>query len=83
MAPSTGYGMTGIPPNVPRRAGGHAADRLREQLAREYGIVVPDDRPDPAHRADPDSGIESPDDAGPAEADFDADERPDPGGQEH
>lgn len=65
--------MTGVPPGVPRRAGGHAADRLREQLEREFGIA--DDRPEPAAGTEPDGAL--PPDAGP-----DLSAWPDPDGQQ-
>jgi hypothetical protein len=62
--------MKDIPPGVPRRAGGHAADRLREQLEREFGIVAPDEPLDPAAGADPE------------EAGLDGATQPDPGEQQ-
>lgn len=63
--------MNDFPPAVPRHGGGHAADRLREQLEREYGITAPDDQPEPAKASEagsPDSPDVDPGDAGPDDA---------------
>jgi hypothetical protein len=68
--------MTGDPPGVPRRAGGHAADRLREQLEREFGVAGPQDEPD-ADSTDSTGADSAP--AGTDESEPDAGDRPDPG----
>jgi hypothetical protein len=64
MAPASGTGMNDSSPPVPRRAGGHAAARLREQLEREFGIVPPADSPDPDAVTEPDADTTGPADAG-------------------
>lgn len=52
--------MNDVPPGVPRRGGGRAADRLREQLEREFGTVPPEeDRPDPAGNAEQAAGTDT------------------------
>jgi hypothetical protein len=65
MAPSAGSGMSDTPPVVPRRAGGHAADRLREQLQREFGMVPPEES---AETTESDTGGADPDAARPGHA---------------